>query len=336
MRIVQILKLLLLTGFLSGCWTASIKDEAPGSLGNIDLLQSFIGQKSESVIRELVLPNELLSDGDKLFMVYSAKSSGTEILMVIWAPVWAFNDMENTLHCLRFELDADNVIKEYRLKSRVMHTLILTEGIDLISGCQEVFWSKKERTKLQIATDFPSTWNPYPSAWEEVIRKAGVQGLAKEEAKKLAIEEAIKRKNIVSLRDSLGKHMTTSELEHLTTYHEENPYAQYKLYTNLKETEPTIAYRWLCASADNGHPQARYTLGQIFEYSKQGHVQAYVWYSLSSYSQSGKFNQESLQSFVDKNLSAAEYQKARIALLEWRPGQCEKSLGLDSDIQQIQ
>jgi len=336
MRITQVLKLLLLTGFLSGCWTASIKDEAPGSLGNIDLLQSFIGQKSESVIRELGLPNELLSDGDKLFMVYSAKSSDTTFVMVIWVPVWAINDIENTIHCLRFELDSDNLVKEYRLKSRVMKTFFLVVDIELNSSCQEVLWSQKERTKLQIATDFPSTWNPYPSAWEEVIRKAGVQGLAKEEAKKLAIEEAIKRKNIVSLKDSLGKYMTTSELEHLTTYHEENPYAQYKLYTNLKETEPIIAYRWLCASADNGHPQARYILGQIFEYSKQSHVQAYVWYSLSSYSQAGNFDQESLQSFVDKNLSAEEYQKARIALLEWRPGQCEKSLGLDSDIQQIQ
>lgn len=108
-------------------------------------------------------------------------------------------------------------------------------------------------------------------------------------------------------------------------------YAQYRLYTMLSESEPSIAYRWLCKSADNGHLQARYTLGQIFEYSKQSHVQAYVWYSLSD-----KFNEDGLQYFVDKNLTTEEYQKARLELLEWRPGLCEKSLGLDSDIQQIQ
>ena len=131
MRITQILKLLLLTGFLSGCWLTHIKDEAPGSLGNIDLLQSFIGQKSELVVRELGLPNELLSDGSKQYMVYSAKSSGTDVIMLIWIPVWAINDREHTLHCLRFELDSDNVVKEYRLESRVMKTLVLVVDVEL-------------------------------------------------------------------------------------------------------------------------------------------------------------------------------------------------------------
>ena len=101
MRVTQILKLLLLSGVLSGCWNLGIKGEAPGSLGNIDLLQSFIGQESESVIRELGIPDELLSDGDKQFMVYSAWSSGSDIVMVIWIPVWAIHDEgKHTLHCL--------------------------------------------------------------------------------------------------------------------------------------------------------------------------------------------------------------------------------------------
>lgn len=100
-------------------------------------------------------------------------------------------------------------------------------------------------------------------------------------------------------------------------------YAQYRLYTILIETEPSIAYRWLCRSADNGHLQARYTLGQVFEHSRQNHVQAYVWYSLSD-----KFNEYGLQYFVDKNLTTEEYQKARVELLEWRPGQCKRDLGL--------
>lgn len=100
-------------------------------------------------------------------------------------------------------------------------------------------------------------------------------------------------------------------------------YAQYRLYTILIESEPSIAYRWLCRSADNGHLQARYTLGQVFEHSRQNHVQAYVWYSLSD-----KFNEYGLQYFVDKNLTTEEYQKARVELLEWRPGQCKRDLGL--------
>ena len=158
MRITRILKLLLLTGLLSGCWGVHVKGETPESLGSIDLLDSFIGEKSESVVRELGLPRELLSDGEKQFMLYQATSDETTILMVTWVPVWAFDDIENTAHCLRIELDSDNVVKDYRLESRVIETLVLTFEVNLTSNCREVFWNEKELEKLQITTSFPSAW----------------------------------------------------------------------------------------------------------------------------------------------------------------------------------
>ncbi|MGI9319149.1 MAG: hypothetical protein ACR2QW_17620 [bacterium] len=102
-----------------------------------------------------------------------------------------------------------------------------------------------------------------------------------------------------------------------------DPNAQYNTYSWLIESDPSIAYSWLCKSADNGHLMARYTLGQTFEYNKQDHVQAYVWYSLS-----GTFDEGELQSFVDKKLSTEEYSNAKKILEEWQPGQCEQELGL--------
>lgn len=149
---------------------------------------------------------------------------------------------------------------------------------------------------------------------------------------------AIRALVVVSGEDPIGrgnpnKHaVSDSDLEWpeeeaqiLSKAEQGDSYAQYRLYTILIESEPSIAYRWLCRSADNGHLQARYTLGQIFEYSKQNHIQAYVWYSLSD-----KFNEYGLQYFVDKNLTTEEYQKARLELLEWHPGQCKRDLGLVS------
>jgi hypothetical protein len=279
MRITQILKLLLLSGFLSGCWLTHIKDEAPGSHGNIDLLQSFVGQKSENVVRELGLPNELLSDGDKQFMVYSVRSPDTTFLMIIWIPVWAGTNKENTLHCLRFELDSDNFVKEYRLESRVMKTLVLVVDVDveLTSSCKEVFWSKKERAKLQKATGFPSTWIKLDADFQ------------------------------------------------LTQFKE------------IRSQDTNQALGWLCMSADLGNQEARYILATIYEYGgyiwiKKGVVHqnyklAYVWYALSM---GELYDPKDLQFFADRHLTAAELSDANNLLREWRPGQCEKDLGLVS------
>ena len=102
-----------------------------------------------------------------------------------------------------------------------------------------------------------------------------------------------------------------------------DPNHQYDLYKEYTGTDRSRAYRYLCTSADNGHPLARYTLGDTFENVKQNYVQAYVWYSLS-----GIVDEGELQSFVDKNLSTEEYSNAKKILEAWQPGQCEQELGL--------
>jgi len=299
MKLAQIPKtLLLLTGFISGCWLTHVKDEAPGSLGNIDLLQSFIGQKSESVIRELGMPNDLLSDGNNQFMIYSARSPDTEFLMIIWVPVMARRDPANTLHCLRFELDSDNVVKEYRLKSRVMQTFFLVTDIELTSNCQEVFWSSNERTELQKVTDFPSTWKEI----EET-----------EEAEKITQERA-------RLEQDASKG---------------NADAQLTLFKEVFSQDTNQALGWLCKSADLGNQEARSIMAKTYEYGgyiwiRKGDIQqnyklAYVWHALS-----GLYDEEDLQFFADRHLNSAELSEAKNLLRVWRPGQCEKDLGLVS------
>jgi hypothetical protein len=321
MRITQILKLLLLTGFLSGCWSLHIKGETPATLGNIDLLQSFIGQGSESVIRELGLPDELLSDGDKQFMVYSARSSDTAFLMIIWVPVWAGNSEANTLHCLRFELDSDNVVKEYRLKSKVLRRLLLGDQ-HFYSNCQEVFWIWKEPTKLQKATDFPSTW-------KEIEKQQNPERYAKWEKRE-------PRKENRERRLKQAEEERQQQVEELFQQAKQgNADAQLALFKGIRAQNPKEALRWLCKSADQGNQDARHILGSIYEhdghiwvdryFARRDYQLAYMWYSLG-----GQMDGEMLHSFADRHLNSAELSEAKNMLREWTPGQCERDLGLVS------
>jgi len=296
MRITQLLKLLLLTSFLSGCWVLTVKDEAPGPLGNTDLLDSFIGQESESVVRKLGLPDEFLSDGDKHFMVYSATSAGTNLLMVLYIPAWADTEWENVIHCLRFELDSDNFVRDYQVKSKQMQAGFVfytsTQSIDLKSNCREVFWNKEEITNLRMATDFDPKWIEISKRWEE-------------QEKIELLEQA-----------ELG-----------------NTDAQLALFKNLSKEQPEAALIWLCKSADSGDQEARIILKQIYEYGgypwiKEGIVErdfrlAYVWYALSGVDLSSR------QTYLNY-LTSEERLDAEKMLEDWRPGQCERDLGLVS------
>lgn len=319
MGIRKILKLLLLTGFLSGCWTIHIEDEAPGSLGNIDLLQSFVDQKSENVVRELGLPNELLLDGDKQFMVYSARSSDTAFLMIIWVPVWAGESPDNILHCLRVELDSDNLVKEYRVKSKVMSRLILASDMhfneDWYTTCSKVFWSQKELTKLQKATDFPSTW-------EDIEKQRNPERYAEKEKR----EKRLKQYE-VERQQQLEKLFQQAK--------QGNADVQLALFKRIRYQNPKEALRWLCKSADQGNQDASHISGSIYSrdgfdwidrnFVRQDDQLAYMWYSLG-----GQMDGEMLHSFAGRHLNSVELSEAKSLLREWTPGRCERDLGLVS------
>ena len=298
MRITLILTLLLLVSFISGCWYAHIGED-PESLGNIDLLQSFIGQESESVVREFGLPDEFLSDGDQRFMLYSASSSDTNIAFIV---VFPYVGNSKTLHCLRFELDSDNVVKEYRLNSGAPYLF------ESFSSCREAFWSRKERENLKTKSTFRATW--------EYI-----------EAEKAAREEAEVAEKVAREFAKLEQNASKGDAD-----------AQLSLFRNVISQDTNRALGWLCRSADLGNQEARSIVAKIYEYGgyiwiRKGHIQqnyklAYVWHALS-----GLYDEEDLQFFADRHLNSAELSEAKNMLREWQPGQCEKDLGLVSHIE---
>jgi len=290
----------LLSSFISGCGWVPL-DGVPESL---DDGGSFVGQKSESIVKELGLPNELLSDGDKQFMVYSAKSDDEYLLVILWP---AGEVDIPTLHCLRFELDTDDVVKKYRHRSVRARRKNISWGpweyvdIDPISGCREAFWSKEELLDIEVITNFSP-------AWKEAVRKSDA-----ERAERWA-QKARKQKQQAEQGDTV---------------------AQLTLFKELRSQDTDQALGWLCKSADLDNQEARSIMADIYEYGgyvwvKKGAVQqdyklAYVWHGLS-----GLYDQEDLQFFADRHLNSAELSEAKNMLREWRPGQCEKDLGLVS------
>ena len=104
---------------------------------------------------------------------------------------------------------------------------------------------------------------------------------------------------------------------------------QLQKYFTLIETDPTAAHQWLCKSADQGHPEARYRLALIYENGnqdfKKNPVKAYMWYVLAG--ESGKYwgGKHALRLQQDV-LGPEELAEARKAVQEWRPGQCEAGI----------
>lgn len=111
----------------------------------------------------------------------------------------------------------------------------------------------------------------------------------------------------------------------------EDPEAQLQQYYNLVEIDLASAHQWLCKSADNGHPDARFRLGLLFETGSEKLPQdfgmAYVWYLLAT--ESGHHWGESNARLIQtEHLTAEGLAEARQKFIDWRPGDCASDLGL--------
>ena len=146
MRLKQLFYLSL-TIFISGCWAATIPHEVPKSLGDPDMLEPFIGQHYEKVIEVLGSPNQHISHGDNRYMIYHTIGDGTDIMFLIWIPIPIpdFGDEYNdsALYCLRFEVDTDDRVRKYRIKSGGWHKMFSAPH-NKLTRCREFFWRKKE------------------------------------------------------------------------------------------------------------------------------------------------------------------------------------------------
>jgi len=268
---------------LSGCLPLIKTHEPPKIIGDREILSPLIGRARETVVEKLGIPNEEIEIGEEYYMVYSSISSVTHLAIIFGIPVYAGDPgYQWALHCLRFELDSNKLVKGYDVES----TFLGERSRQVVNrDCRRLFWEGKELESMHVISESDLEWSE-----AQILQKAG-QGSA---------------------------------------------YAQFQLYKSGIINDPDTALEMLCQSADQGHMEARYTLGNLFRYGKRdflepNYIQAYMWYSLSGY-----MSKEEFDYFVETRLSDNELVKAKKLLQDWQPGQCEKSLGLNSGIQQMQ
>ena len=261
---------------LSGCWGATIPHDVPDSFADPYIVNSLIGEPRENVIEQRGLPNLELTDENQKYMIYHTLGDGTDVMFFIWVPfpIPDFGDrqQDSTLHCLRFEIDSNNLVVGFKLKSGGWMEWFSTESLN--QNCLEFFWSKKEIRNFQ-SLSAPN------------LEKYAENGLAVD---------------------------------------------QLELYRLFVANNPRKALRWLCKAADGGNSEATYRVGKFFEWGNDSwdkwsrdvrvqtdFIQAYVWYSRSS-------RYGSLPSFVNRHLNSEQLARAKQALIDWKPGQCEKFL----------
>ena len=120
-------------------------------------------------------------------------------------------------------------------------------------------------------------------------------------------------------------------IELLQKAEEGNSEAQLQLYYRTIAKDEETAHRWLCRSAEQGHPDARYRLALLFENGNekcpQDFTRAYVWYLLAA--ESGHhWGEPNARRIQTEYLSTEGLLEARQKFSDWRPGDCATDLGL--------
>ena len=148
---MQSIQYLFLALLLSGCWGATIPHEVPDSFADPYVISSLIGEPREIVIEQLGLPNLELTDENQKYMIYHTLGDGTDVMFFVWIPFpkpdFGDRDQDSALHCLRFKIDSDNLVVNFKLKSGGWMECFSSESLN--QNCLEFFWSKKEIRNFQ-------------------------------------------------------------------------------------------------------------------------------------------------------------------------------------------
>jgi hypothetical protein len=132
MRVTQIPKLLLLTGFLSGCWVAPFPDTDDRAVGLAEV-ESLIGANEAVVIDKIGHPTYRITQIHADYFVYEGRLDTTIAIFAFWIPIGIDSVDKDTLDCLRLEFK-DGVLQNYGFKKRSMmyHRRL--------KDCRTLFW----------------------------------------------------------------------------------------------------------------------------------------------------------------------------------------------------
>lgn len=131
---------MLISAFISGCFVAPISRNDVESKNNKTLVKTLIGESQESIIATLGLPEKILADGERRFMFYSDRSRSKGVPFLFFLPLPMVIDAGEVLHCFRLELDSNNLVKDYDIKSTTRSAQ---------KGCLNQFWNERKSLTLK-------------------------------------------------------------------------------------------------------------------------------------------------------------------------------------------
>ena len=115
-------------------------------------------------------------------------------------------------------------------------------------------------------------------------------------------------------------------IEREKSANEGDPEAQLQLY--YSEADSPEGLKWLCRSADQGHPHAQTEVASLYLKGRReinrDVTRAYLWYSLAVRNGNEEYRWRLVE--VAESMTPEQTAKAAEMLRDWRPGQCEREL----------
>jgi len=140
------------------CGGVTIPHEPSKIISEHEIFSPLIGQTRESVIDIFGLPNQEIETGEEYFMIYSSTPSGTRLLLVSENALYEDANNQSALHCLRFELDSNKLVKSYEVKSG--GTWVDGGRYAINSQCRGLFyWGGKELGSLHVVLKSELEWS---------------------------------------------------------------------------------------------------------------------------------------------------------------------------------
>lgn len=103
--------------------------------------------------------------------------------------------------------------------------------------------------------------------------------------------------------------------------------AQLQIYWNTVSKERQSAHRWLCRSAENGNPDARYRIGALYQHGAEGvskdNAHAFLWYELARLA--GSSQAALILDVFVPTMTSGEKKKGKLLLVDWTFGLCKEA-----------
>ena len=142
---------------LEGCSAFTMPVKPPGVMADTAQLDSLIGQNRQVAYEKLGLPIEEYSKNGTHYLLYAAKTDAYGVLFFFYVPMWASKFENSAIHCLRVDVDSENIIKAYKVRSGGQREFMF---IVKYPSCKAIFWSDKELQAIQRESVIHFVKNP--------------------------------------------------------------------------------------------------------------------------------------------------------------------------------